>query len=119
MQGDSFKIERTQSLLREIIPEALASLNDSRLNSLGVVDVRCSKGKQHADVYLDAPFATQKERGEILRQLRLAEGTIRAHCLQATSWFRCPKFTFIFDDTIENTNRLDDIFKKLEKERAK
>ena len=35
------KLARTQSLLKEILPSALANLSDTRLNALNVVDVRC------------------------------------------------------------------------------
>lgn len=118
MKEKSVKLQRTESLLKEVIPEALSTLSDTRLNSLGVVEVDCSKGKYHAEVYLDAPFATPEEKREILRQLRLAEGTIRDHCLSATGWFKCPRFHFNFDDSTDKANRLDAIFEQLKKERG-
>lgn len=117
MYEKSIKLQRTQSLLRELIPEALATLSDTRLNSIGIVDVSCSRGKYHAEVYLTAPFATPKEKGEILRQLRRAEGALRDYCLSATGWFKCPHFHFSFDDSNEEGNRLDVIFKQIQKER--
>ena len=68
------KLARIQSLLKEILPSALASLSDTRLNALDVVDVRCSRGKYSAEVFLSAPFADNKEKVEILRQLKKAVG---------------------------------------------
>jgi len=38
------QIKRTQSLLMELIPEALGSLNDKRLHELDVIDIKCSRG---------------------------------------------------------------------------
>lgn len=71
------KLARTQSLLKEILPSALANLSDTRLNALNVVDVRCSRGKYSAEVFLNAPFATEKEKAEILKQLKKAHRLIK------------------------------------------
>ncbi|EEO26375.1 30S ribosome-binding factor RbfA [Helicobacter winghamensis] len=111
------KQARTQSLLKEILPSALANLSDTRLNALNVVDVRCSRGKYFAEVFLNAPFATEKEKAEILKQLKKAHSLIKAFCLEETGWFRCPDFKFIFDGSLEQENRLDQIFEALQKER--
>jgi len=35
----SIKVKRKESLLKEIIPEALSQMNDSRIRGLSVVDV--------------------------------------------------------------------------------
>lgn len=111
------KLARTQSLLKEILPSALANLSDTRINSLNVVEVRCSRGKYSAEVFLSAPFATEKEKVEILRQLKKAHGLIKEFCLEETSWFRCPDFKFFFDESLEKEARLDKIFDVLQKER--
>ncbi|TLD89151.1 30S ribosome-binding factor RbfA [Helicobacter sp. MIT 05-5294] len=111
------KLARTQSLLKEILPSALANLSDTRLNSLNVVDVKCSRGKYSAEVSLNAPFATKKEKTEILSQLKKAHGILKEYCLEETGWFRCPDFKFSFDETLEQENRLDRIFDTLQKER--
>ncbi|TLD83555.1 30S ribosome-binding factor RbfA [Helicobacter sp. MIT 11-5569] len=111
------KLARTQSLLKEILPSALANLSDTRLNALNVVDVRCSRGKYSAEVFLSAPFATDKEKAEILKQLKKAHSLIKEFCLEETGWFRCPDFKFLFDGSLEKENRLDKIFETLQKER--
>ena len=48
----SIKIQKTESLLKELIPEALSNFEDSRINSLLITDVDCSKGKYDALVYI-------------------------------------------------------------------
>ena len=111
------KLARTQSLLKEILPSALANLSDTRLNALNVVDVRCSRGKYSAEVFLNAPFATEKEKAEILKQLKKAHRLIKEFCLEETGWFRCPDFKFLFDESLEKESRLDRIFEVLQKER--
>lgn len=111
------KLARTQSLLKEILPSALANLSDTRLNALNVIDVRCSRGKYSAEVFLNAPFANDKEKAEILKQLKKAHSLIKGFCLEETGWFRCPDFKFFFDESFEKENRLDRIFKTLQEER--
>ncbi|WP_299549077.1 30S ribosome-binding factor RbfA [uncultured Helicobacter sp.] len=113
------KLARTQSLLKEILPSALANLSDTRINALNIVDVRCSRGKYSAEVFLSAPFATEKEKAEILKQLKKAHNLIKEFCLEETGWFRCPNFKFIFDGSLERETHLEKIFETLQKEREK
>ena len=47
------KQQKTESILKEIIPEALASLSDERLHGLVVTNVVCSRGRSDAKVYFD------------------------------------------------------------------
>ncbi|MCI7765059.1 30S ribosome-binding factor RbfA [Helicobacter sp.] len=115
----NIKLERTQSLLKELIPMALANLNDTRLNSLNVVEVKCSKGKYSAQVFLESSFLTTHEQAEILNQLKKARNLIKEYCLEETGWFRCPDFQFFFDDSLERENRLDKIFHAIALEKEK
>lgn len=109
----SVKLQKIESLLKELVPEALSNFEDSRINSLLVTDVDCSKGKYDATVYISPEFITKDEQKEILNQLRKAKNTIKANVLNATDWFRCPDFTFKFDDNIDKMNRMNELFKKI------
>jgi ribosome-binding factor A len=53
MKDKSINLQRTQSLLMELIPEALSELSDSRINSLAITEVDCKNGKYDARVYFD------------------------------------------------------------------
>ena len=114
MTQEEIKRHRVESVLREIIPEALATLDDSRINSLLVTDVVCSKGRSDAKVYLDTSFLSEKEQNEALRQLRIVSGYIQNHCKQSEGWFKAPRFTFEFDHQLEKVNRIEDLFKQIE-----
>lgn len=113
MTHEEIKRHRVESVLKEIIPEALASLADSRINALLVTDVVCSRGRSDAKVYLDISFLNEKEQGEALRQLRIVAGYIQNHCKQSEGWFKAPRFTFEFDNQLEQVNRIEDLFKKI------
>ena len=115
----NIKLERTQSLLKELIPTALANLNDTRLNALNVIEVKCSRGKYSAQVFLDCSSLDKQEQKEILNQLKKAKNLIKEYCLEETGWFRCPDFQFFFDESLEIENKLDKIFRTIEQEKQK
>lgn len=113
MTQEEIKRHRVESVLKEIIPEALATLDDERINGLSVTDVVCSKGRSDAKVYLEKSFLNEKEQGEALRQLRVVAGFIQNHCKQSEGWFKAPRFVFEFDDQLENVSRMEELFKQI------
>lgn len=115
MTQEEIKRHRTESVLKEIIPEALATLDDERINGLGVTDVVCSKGRSDAKVYLDTSFLSEKEQNEALRQLRIVAGYLQNHCKQSEGWFKAPRFTFEFDHQLEKQSRMEDLFNQISK----
>lgn len=119
MTHEEIKRHRVESVLKEIIPEALGTLDDERINGLSVTDVVCSKGRSDAKVYLDTSFLNEKEQGEALRQLRTVAGYIQNHCKQSEGWFKAPRFTFEFDHQLEKVSRIEDLFKQIEGRKSK
>ncbi len=113
MTHEEIKRHRVESVLKEIIPEALGTLDDERINGLSVTDVVCSKGRSDAKVYLDTSFFTEKEQAEALRQLRIVAGYVQNHCKQSEGWFKAPRFTFEFDHQLEKVSRMEDLFKQI------
>ena len=113
MTHEEIKRHRVESVLKEIIPEALGSLDDERINGLTVTDVVCSKGRSDAKVYMDTSFLSEKEQGEALKQLRAVAGYIQNHCKQSEGWFKAPRFTFEFDHQLEKVSRIEDLFKQI------
>jgi len=114
MTQEEIKRHRVESVLKEILPEAFASLNDERINSLVVNDVKCSKGRSNAKVYLDTSFLNEKEQREALKQLRKVGAYLQNHCKQSEGWFKAPIFTFEFDHQLEQVTRIEDLFKQIE-----
>ncbi len=114
MTHEEIKRHRVESVLKEIIPEALGTLDDERINGLSVTDVVCSKGRSDAKVYLDTSFLSEKEQREALKQLRTVAGYIQNHCKQSEGWFKAPRFTFEFDHQLEKVSRIEDLFKQIE-----
>ncbi len=119
MEEKSIKLKRVESVLKELIPEAISTLSDDKINNSPVLDVRCSRGKYDAEVYLDPAFSTEQEQKYITKHLTLASAHIENYCKQAEGWYRCPKLKFIFDHNLEKQNKMDDLFAQIEKELRK
>lgn len=107
---------KTESLLSEAISEAIANLADTRIRSLLVTRTEISNGKESAKIFLDKTgFEDLDSQKEILALLKRANGAIRAALKASLSWYKTPQLTFIFDDSLEFANRLDDIFRAIHK----
>jgi len=119
MTQEEIKRHRVESVLKELLPEAFSSLNDERINSLAVNDVKCSKGRSNAKVYLDKSFLNEKEQAEALKQLRKVGAYLQNHCKQSEGWFKAPIFTFEFDDQLEEVSRIEDLFKQIADRKSK
>ena len=71
----SINLQRTESLLMELIPLALSQLSDSRINSLPITGVNCKNGKYDAIVYFDGSDF----------EIQLSCGLLRSHKYPADS----------------------------------
>lgn len=111
----SINLRRTESLLKELIPEALSSLEDLQINSLAITDVNCKNGKYDATVYFDGSDYSKEELKSIKTKLHKANGRIKAYILATTGWYKCPNFIFEVDDILENSKNLEKIFSQIAK----
>ncbi len=101
----------------ELIPEALSTLSDSRINSLPITGVNCKNGKYDASVYFDGSDFEQKEIAGVISALTKANGRIKSYVLSSTGWYKCPTFKFINDTSLESSKNIEDLFRKIEKEK--
>lgn len=115
MSNKSIKVQRKESILVELLNEALSTLSDSRLNSLQVLDVVCSRGAQDAKVYLEKSILSKEEQKEVLKLLKKANGLISRYCLESTGWYKVPKFTYTFDELLEKENKIEELLEKIKK----
>lgn len=118
MMGEIRRL-RTQSILKELIPEAFATLGDCELRGLCVTDVECKHGRYDAFVYIDKMLLSESEQKEILKKLSKVERYLQNYCKEAERWFRCPRFHFKFDDRLEYQNHMDGLFEKINKDLEK
>ena len=119
MREEEIKRKRTESRLVELIPEALSTMNDNRINGLSVTEVVCSRGRYDAKVYLDKSYLNKQEQGEALKQLRVVSSYLSTYIRESEGWFKSPKFTFEFDDQLERIAHIEELFKKIGKRHNK
>jgi ribosome-binding factor A len=115
MRDKSINLKRTESLLKELLPEAISTLSDERINSISITDVDCKNGKYDAIVYFDGSDYDNREKQVLVTLLNRASGSIKSYILGATSWYKCPNFKFKSDDSLEKTLSIDELFKQIEK----
>ena len=113
MSNKSIKVQRKESILVELLNEAFSTLSDSRLNSLQVLDVVCSRGASDAKVYLEKSILSKEEQKEILKLIKKANGLISRYCLESTGWYKVPKFSYTFDELLEKENKMEQLFEKI------
>jgi len=111
----SINLQRTQSLLMELIPQALSQLNDTRINSLAITGVNCKNGKYDAIVYFDGSDFTKEEILSIIQALNKANSRIKSDVLSSTSWYKCPNFKFEVDTTLEKSKHIEKLFSQIKK----
>ena len=116
MNEAQIKLKRTEALLAELIPESLSQLNDKRLHELNVIEVKCSRGRSDAKVYIDPSNFSEEEKRVFMKQLRKARPLVENFCLKDQGWYRCPKLTFEFDEQLKKSQNIEDLFKKIAKE---
>jgi len=113
MTPAQIKRKRTESALKELLPEAFGRLDDSRINSLNVTEVICSRGRYDARVFLDPVGLDIKEQGEALKQLRQVSNFLKSHIRDSEGWFKAPNFTFEFDTHLEHITKMDALFEQI------
>ena len=115
MTEAQIKLKRTESVLLELIPQALGSMNDKRLHELDIIEVVCSRGKSDAKVYINPHDLKESEKNDYLKLLRKARPIVETYCLKDQGWYRCPKFTFEFDEQLQKSKNLEALFQKIAK----
>ena len=113
MSPEAIKLKRTESVLKELLPEAFGTLDDSRINGLNVTEVVCSRGRYDARVYLDPAGLNESEQSEALKQLRKVSNHLSTYVRDTEAWYRAPKFTFEFDDQLERIDRMEKLFAQI------
>ena len=116
MTEAQIKLKRTESILLELIPQALGAMNDKRLHDLTILEVVCSRGKSDAKVYINPYEYSDQEKRDYLKLLRKARPIIETYCLKDQGWYRCPKLAFEFDELLKKSQNIEELFKKIAKD---
>lgn len=103
----SHRIERINSLMRQVISELLLrEMKDPRLSAMvSVTEVQTSPDLKYARVFV-SHIGTAEEKQETLRILGAASGFLRSELSKRLKMRRVPELAFQWDDSIEHGDHI-------------
>lgn len=111
----SVKIERISDALIEQISYILATeVKNNHIKFVTITDVKVSSDLSYAKVYFTVLDSSKKE--ETLKALKEASGFIRHELRDRVEIRQIPELTFVYDESIEQAKKIEDIIEKLHKE---
>jgi ribosome-binding factor A len=103
---------RVQDLLREEISLIIQrELQDPGLGFITVVDVKMSEDLKSAKVYISI-YGSEEEQKHTFEALKRSKGYIKFLLGKRVKLRYIPELSFLLDDTLERTQRLEEIFRK-------
>ncbi len=109
MSQKSIRVLRAESILTELIGEAIGSLGNEELNGLSVVKVESSRGLSDAAVYILDEGFSDSDKKRILSGLKKSSSYIARYCTATDAISKMPKLAYKFDDSLEKERRLEEI----------
>jgi len=111
----SVKIERLQNTFLEGISKIIRQdIKDSRINFVTITYVRISSDLSYAKVYFTC--LNDNERNEVTKVLNNASKFIERELCNLVEIRKMPELTFVYDDSIEYGNKIENIIEKINNE---
>ena len=108
--------ERVQEALRqEISRVVLKEIKDPRIGFLTITKVELTKDLRYAKVYFSV-LGGSKEKTLALKGLNSAKGYIKGMVADRISLRLVPEISFKIDESIEHTEEIYDLLKRIKKE---
>ena len=105
--AEAIKNELTMLLLRDVA--------DPRLTGVSITRVLVTPDLKQAKVYFTLPAGMASQ--PALAAMRRARGYFRSHLAKILNMRYTPDLLFFFDHQNEEAQRIDDLFRQIEKER--
>lgn len=111
----SIKTERISDSLIEEISYILANeVKNQSIKFVTITDVKVSGDLSYAKVYFTVLDDTKRD--ETLSVLKEASGFIRHELRERVDIRQIPELTFVYDESIEEAQKIEDIIDKLHEE---
>lgn len=105
----SFKIDRIDDILVKEISNIIAL--EVRNKDIGFVTITAAKVSQDLS-YAKIYFTTLQDKIKTEKALNSARGFIRSQLMERVEMRNIPELKFIYDTTIEYSNRIEELIKK-------
>ena len=109
-RGGKERGRRIDGLLREVIGERIARLNDPRLRAVTVVEVRASKDTAVADVFVQL-HGGEKAQAAALEGLEAARPVLQGTINAELSLRNTPVLRFIHDESVDRAQRIEELLR--------
>lgn len=110
------RILRIRELLLRVTSEIVSSLKDPRIGFLTITDVAITEDLREAKIFYSV-LGNQEERDKTAQALVRANSFIRREIGLRTDLRRVPELEFVYDDSLLQAQRINEILYQLEKEK--
>jgi len=110
------RTQRVSSTLKKIIANIIEfDLNDERLKHVTITDVELSKEFKYAKIYFSCQLS-ELSKQEITSLINKSSSFISKKTCEKIQLRACPTFKFVYDKSIENGFKIDDILRQIKNE---
>ena len=109
-RGGKERGRRIDGLLREVLGEQIARLNDPRVRGVTVVEVRASKDTAVADVFVQLR-GSEAAQERALDGLEAARPVLQGAVNRELSLRNTPVLRFIHDESIDRASRIEQLLR--------
>jgi ribosome-binding factor A len=111
------RMKRIQDQMKRVLTEILETkVNDPRVDGVYITDVTVDRELDYANVYISS-LGGKEDAEEMLEGLRNAGGFIRYSLSQEIELRSMPQLRFIWDDTPERADRIEELLSEIREER--
>lgn len=114
---NSNRLDRIDEELKKEISQVINyELNNSKIKGIiSVTKVKITPDLRYAKVYISV--LNSNEKGTVLTGLKESSGYIRSKIASTINLRLTPELVFVYDDSEEKANRIEDILRDLKKDR--
>lgn len=109
-RGGKERGRRIDGLLREVLGERIARLNDPRLRAVTVVEVRASKDTAVADVFVQL-HGSERRQEQAMEGLEAARPVLQGAVNAELSLRNTPVLRFVHDESIDRASRIEQLLR--------
>ncbi|HYZ18596.1 MAG TPA: 30S ribosome-binding factor RbfA [Gaiellaceae bacterium] len=106
------RMRRVNESIKEVLSEAMGSLQDPRIGFVTVTGVETSPDLRHARVFVSV-LGSERKREQTLAGLASAHGILQARIAEELRLKRTPQLAFEYDPTIERGMRMSQLIDEL------